>query len=100
MLVVRKLVWDAWNVQHITRHHVEPFEVEVVCHGNSLVLRGQEKGRLVVSGETEEGRILGVVLEARGKGKYYPVTAYDADANDKKLYSRLRGGDNNETDEE
>lgn len=100
MLVIRKLIWNAWNIQHIARHQVIPDEVEVVCHRNPLILRGQKKGRLVIIGETEEGRILGIVIEAKGKGQYYPVTAYDADANDTKLYNRLRGGDNNEKDEE
>ena len=98
MLIVRRLIWDTWNTQHVARHRIIPDEVETVCHKNPLVLRGQKKGRLVLIGETEEGRILGVILEAKGKGQYYPVTAYDGDANDKALYSRLRGGDNNETD--
>ncbi len=100
MLLIRKLVWDAWNIQHIARHRVEPFEVEAVCHNDPLVLQGQQKGRLVVLGKTEEERLLGVVLEPKGKGHFYPVTAYEADEHDTALYKRLRGGEENETDEE
>lgn len=33
MLTIRRLIWDAWNVAHIARHHVIPEEVEEVCHG-------------------------------------------------------------------
>lgn len=100
MLVVRKLIWDTWNKQHIARHHVVPGEVEAICHGNPVVLQGQQKGRLVVIGQTEEGRVLGAVLKSKGQGQYYPVTAYDADAHDTTLYNRLRGGDYHETDKE
>lgn len=98
MLVVRKLIWDTWNKPHIAHHHVTPGEVEAVCHRNPIVLQGQQKRRLVLIGQTEEERVLGVVLESKGKGHYYVVTAYDADAHDTTLYNRLRGGDNNETD--
>lgn len=100
MLIVRKLIWDAWNISHIARHHVTPDEVEAICNGNPVVLQGQKKGRLVLIGKTEEGRVLGVVLESKGKRQYYPVTGYDADVHDTTLYNRLRGGDYNETDEE
>lgn len=96
MLFVRKLVWDTWNVQHITRHQVVPDEVEAVCHGMPIVLRGQQKGRLVLIGLTKEERVLVVVLEAKGQGRYYPITAYDADAHDIALYHHLRGGEDND----
>lgn len=98
MLIVRKLIWDAWNISHIARHRVDPGEVEGICNGNPVVLRGQKKGRLVLIGKTEEERVIGVVLESKGKDQYYPVTAYDADVHDTALYKRLRGGDNNEAD--
>ena len=61
-----------------------------------MVLRGQQKNRLVLIGQTEEERILAVILESQGRGVYYPITAYLADKKDITLYTRLRGGDNNE----
>ncbi len=96
MLFIRKLIWDERNIKHISRHNVISDEVEAVCHNNPLILQGQKKGRLVVISETLEKRLLGVVLEAKGKGVYYPVTAYETDEHDTTLYNRLRGGDNNE----
>ena len=33
MIVIRRLVWDTWNIVHIARHDVVPDEVEEVCHG-------------------------------------------------------------------
>ncbi len=90
MLFVRKLVWDAWNIAHIMRHNVVPDEVEAVCHTNPVILQGQKKKRLVLIGISAEERVIAVVLEAKGKGRYYPITAYDADKQDTKLYYRLR----------
>ncbi|MDP3962779.1 MAG: BrnT family toxin [bacterium] len=96
MLFIRKLIWDTWNIQHITRHDIAPEEVEEICHNLPLVLRGQQKGRLVLIGLTEGNRMIAVVLEVKEYGKYYPVTAYEPDVSDKALYNRLRGGENNE----
>lgn len=97
MIRVRKLIWDTWNVQHISRHHVTPEEVEAVCHEKPIVLRGQQKNRLVLIGPTEENVILTLILESQGHSTYYVITAYPSDSSDIKLYSKLRGGeDNNE----
>lgn len=96
MIIVRKLIWDTWNVTHIARHKITPDEVEAICHGVPVVLRGQQKNRLVLIGPTEEKRILTVVLEPKGKSAYYPITAYPSDQSDIALYNRLKGGDENE----
>jgi len=97
VLIVRKLVWDTWNISHIARHHVTSDEVEAICHGDPLILRGQQKNRLALIGLTEEERILAVILESKGHGIYYPITAYPADKKDIALYNRLKikGGDRN-----
>lgn len=99
VLIVRKLIWNAWNISHIVRHHVDSDEVETICHGDPLVLRGQQKNRLVLIGLTDEERILAVILESKGRGTYYPITAYPADKKDIALYNRLKnkgGEDSNE----
>lgn len=96
VIFIRKLIWDTWNIQHIARHNIIPDEVEEVCHGLPLVLRGQQKGRLILIGPTEGKRMLTVVLEAKGRKIYYPITVYETDANDIALYKRLRGGEKDE----
>ncbi len=80
-------------MKHISRHKISPEEVEAVCHGSPLVLIGQKKGRLILLGQTAEKQILAVVLEAQGNGRYYPITAYQADKKDIALYNRLKGGE-------
>jgi uncharacterized DUF497 family protein len=98
VLTIRKLLWDSWNSKHIARHHITPEEVETVCHNDPLVLRGQQKSRLVVIGQTEDNQIITIILESQGSGKYYPITAYGASTNDRTLYNRLKGGENNENE--
>lgn len=65
-------------------------------HNDPLVLRGQQKNRLVLIGKTEEERIVTIVLESKGRSIYYTITAYSSDTNDKALYKRLRGGEDYE----
>jgi hypothetical protein len=43
-------------------------------------------------------RLVVMVLENRGGGNYYPVTAYYASHEDKVLHERLRGGEKDETE--
>lgn len=72
----KKTIWDSWNTQHIARHKITPEVVESVGHNEALILRGQQKNRLVLIGQTQETLMITVILEANGRGKYYPFTAY------------------------
>lgn len=92
MIFVRKLIWDTWNIRHIAKHHVVPEEIEEICHRAPLILQGQQKKRLVLIGLTEDQTILTVILESKGRGAYYPITAYPSDTHDITLYKRLQGG--------
>lgn len=92
-VIIRRLIWDAWNKRHIARHHVAPDEVEDVVFGNPLPDRGDTHTRLVLIGETEAERILEVVLQNHGEGLWYPLTAYDAGEEKKAVYTRERGGE-------
>ena len=93
VILILRLAWDARNIWHISRHHIIPEEVEEVCHQNPIVQRGIVRNRLILLGMTFNNRLLNVILENRGKGTYYPITAYDASQQDRALYQRLRGGD-------
>ena len=93
MLFIRKLLWDHRNIFHIERHSIVPEEVEEVCRKQPIIQRGTIKNRIVLLGPTHDKRLLNIVLEGRGKGMYYVITAYDASAKDIKLYKRLKGGE-------
>lgn len=94
VLIIEKLIWDIRNTSHIARHHIVPEEVYEVCREKPVVQRGTKRNRLVLLGSTSDDRLMNVVLESRGKGSYYPITAYDASPEDEALYKRLRGGEN------
>ena len=92
MLVIRRLIWDPWNVAHIARHEVTPEEAEEVCHGKPLVQVGKQ-GRLLVFGPTLSGRMLTVVLdpESADEGIYYPVTARPSSRRERAIHASGTG---------
>ena len=93
MINIRRLIWDAWNIAHIARHSVTPEEVEQVCHTDPVVQIGK-KGRLLVFGPTDSGRMLAVILDKEEeKDMYYPVTAYKASKKLIKIYLNRKGGE-------
>ncbi len=53
-LVLNRLIWDAWNVEHIARHGVTPEEVYVVCQGQ-IIVRQTYEARLMVLALTRRG---------------------------------------------
>jgi uncharacterized DUF497 family protein len=77
VLVVKKLILDKKNIQHIARHYVSIDELREVFDNYFFAEKTKQKRRLVI-GETLDGRIIVVPLEGKGKGRFYPLTAYDA----------------------
>ena len=80
-IVVRELVWDEINLEHIKKHNVSKDEVE---KAKSFILhwRTHTKRYLIVS---RVGlRLVSVVLSREGVGKYYPVTARDSGKNERR----------------
>lgn len=78
---IDELIWDEWNEDHIDRHGIRPEEVEeVVFDKASLFDRTRREGilRVLVTGLTEVGRYLFVVLEPVSGNRAYVVTARDA----------------------
>lgn len=85
-MIIKRLIWDDWNIAHIARHHVEPEEVEEVCQGKHLLEKGRN-GLYSVIGQTEDGRYLIIILAPRSSS-FYPVTARDADDKEKRRFKR------------
>lgn len=82
-----ELQWDDENVGHIARHRVNPQEVEDVCFGTHII-RSEGDGRYILSGKTENGRYLNVVIERIGKGLFRPITGFDMSEKYKRRYKR------------
>ncbi len=91
MIQFRRLRWNNWNIEHIARHGVTPEEVEEACLSDFLVLIGK-KGRVLLLGLSQAGRMLAVVLHDEGEGVYYPVTARSASRKERRQYRATKEG--------
>lgn len=89
-MFIGELEWDDENIEHIARHNVSPNEVEDVCFGIHLSIK--ESGqRYILSGQTETGRYLNVVIERIRRGLFRPITAFQMSENYKARYKRRMG---------
>jgi len=85
-MIIKELVWDAWNITHIVRHNIEPEEVEEVCQSKNLFNKWKNKLYRII-GQTEQGRYLTIYLASREKD-YYSVTARDSTDKERKEFKR------------
>jgi hypothetical protein len=83
MILVRGLVWDVWNKEHIARHGVSPDEVEEVCHSRYQAIESF-RGRVQLTGKTKKEKRLTIILSSEDRalksyedGMYYPITAFE-----------------------
>lgn len=86
-MLINKLIWDEWNIEHIAKHNVKPEEVEQVCTDKHLARRGR-RGTYTIIGQTKGGRYLAMVLAPKGSGSFYPVTAREADFKERRLFKK------------
>ncbi len=86
-MIIRRLVWDEWNIDHIARHSIEPEEVEEVCKSKNLFNKWKKKTYRVI-GQTEDGRYITIFLAPRIGQSYYPVTARNSTEKEKKGFRR------------
>lgn len=75
-IVIKKLIWEEWNTEHIKKHKVSQSEAEEVSK-NMLAHQKVKQGRYAVIGRIGS-RILTLIVNRIGTGIYYPVTARDA----------------------
>jgi len=87
---IDSLYWDDENIEHISKHNVNPKEVEDVCFGTHIIRREEDR-RYILSGQSANGRYLNVVIERVDKGVFRPITAFEMSENYKRRYrKRLR----------
>lgn len=89
MLKIKNFKWDAWNIEHIARHGVQPGEVEEVFF-NQPLFRKSRGGAYIALGPTDDGRLLAVIYAVRPGSEIYVVTARDMDSKERRLYRRER----------
>lgn len=86
----RTFDWDDWNVEHIARHGLEPYEAEAACRSDGAVVRRSREGRYVVYGRTGAGRYVLVVLRPTGQGLARIITARDMTQRERRFYQHQR----------
>ena len=93
-MTIGELIWPRDRIDHIARHGIVPGEVEEVCFGHPLILRGRTDGENPVYyllGRTAAGRYLFVVVIRFPDGNGYPVTARPMTDTEKRRYRRWSG---------
>ena len=75
-IVVKKLIWDKWNIEHIKKHNVSKEEAEETAK-NMIAHEHTKQGRYLIVGRVGL-RILTLIVNRKGTGIYYPVTVRDA----------------------
>lgn len=75
-IVVKELIWDEYNREHIQRHNVSIDEIETAGK-NFLAHEKTKKGRYLIIGRVGR-RMITVIIRRYGIGIYYPVTARDS----------------------
>lgn len=84
--------WDDANTEHIARHAVAPEEAEEAVTDPDRVgapaYRAQNgERRQAITGKTEDGRLLTVILTRRDE-RFRVVTARDASESERRGYRR------------
>lgn len=75
-IVIRKIVLDDWNKEHIKKHKLS--QREVIKAGESIIYHKKSyQGRYLVIGRSGS-RLIAIVLKRLDLGMYYLITARDA----------------------
>ena len=82
-IIVKKLIWDDYNIEHIKKHKVAVSEVENLAK-NMAVHKRVKKGRYLMIGRVGT-RILSAVISRKGSGVYFPVSARDSDKYERRI---------------
>ena len=91
MKIITELEWIEQTVAHIAHHHVTPEEVEQLCFSeDALIERGRGESVYYVTGQTEAGRYLFVVVRYVGHGRARVITARDMEKQERSRYDKRR----------
>ena len=85
-VIVKKLIWDNWNRQHIKKHRVTIAEIEESLADPYVTFIGGHSNRLMSLGRSGE-RLISTILKAQDKtGDYYVVTSRDMAKKERPIY--------------
>jgi len=90
-VVVRTLIWDERNEEHIAEHGVTAREVMQMVENPHIVVKNRKRRRAdhLLVGRTHGGRVLAVALaRTQEDDAWRPTTAYSATAAQQRLLDR------------
>jgi len=82
-IVIRELIWDAFNTEHIKKHAVNQDEI-IVSIQNASYHKRAHRGRYMTVGRAGK-RILTVILRRKRITTYYLVTVRDANKKERRV---------------
>jgi len=94
-LWLNQLIVTAFIAEKIwEKHRVRRYEVdEVLAHRQAIRLRHkQDPVRVVVIGGTQARRLLKIILQFQGRGRYFLVTAMDLTGKERTRYEKKIAG--------
>ena len=89
-IVVRKIIWDDWNIEHTSRHNVVPNEVQDSLADEHAAYLIAKHGRVMVLGRAGKRLIATIMNEQAGKGIFYVITARDMSKKERTFYRSLK----------
>lgn len=89
---IKSLRWDDWNLEHITKHGMEPDDAAEVVWGSPIV-DTTYKGRLRYTGLNAARRLLTVIVGADPDrpGVYYVFSVRPASRKERRQYVAQKG---------
>jgi len=85
-ITIEKLIWDEWNITHISRHQIKYHEVEQACYHYLKALKTYNN-RIMILGQSNNGKLITVILAKQIKNNYYVVTARNMSKEERKFIS-------------
>lgn len=80
------LVWDNWNLEHIKKHNVSKYEVEIAFKSKDLLTESY-RGRVTLISKTKRGRLLTIALSFEKQKDAYIVSARDSSKKEREKYN-------------
>ncbi|MDO8487264.1 MAG: hypothetical protein Q7S45_03150 [Candidatus Curtissbacteria bacterium] len=81
-IVIKKLVWDKHNLEHIAKHNVTVDEAQEAIR-NFIAHKIAKKGRYLAIGRSGS-RLISLVVGRISTGVYYPVSVRDSSKKERK----------------
>lgn len=81
-IIIKELVWDEYNIEHIKKHNVTVAEVEEAVK-NFIAHKAGKKGRYIAMGRSGT-RLISLIIRRVSSGTYYLVSARDSGKKERK----------------